>query len=541
MTLFSEVSKNWKSGLTVALVSVPLSLSLAIASNATPVQGIITAVWAGLVAALLGGSRFNVIGPAGALSGILTLYSIQLGVEVLPLLAVLTGVVIFGVYLLRWDKYLVFIPGSVMHGFTLSVGLIIGLNQLNFALGLKGLPAHESLLLNIRESLLHAGQADPGTIAVFAVTLATLFLLLRYLPRIPGAVAVAVPGMGLGYLSHAGLIPLQLQTVFSKYGALEATLVHIPSFAIPADHASLAKAVVTVAVVAVLETLLSAKIADGMTKTRFDQKKEVFGLAAANVASGLAGGLPATGVLARTALNIKTGASSRVSSGLNALFVLLVALLFFPVFQYLPLAVVAGILVYAAIRMVEIHHFRRLLAFDKFSFGLALMVAALSVAVDPMAGILVGAVIALLVFAKGLSRGQSEITLHKKKKMVARVPHHRLHEYDGLHDVAVYRFAGELTYFNGRAHEEAIKKMKADALVFSLRNLFYLDLDGMDALQEIVEHVEASGKRVVITGAGEYVKPMLEKTAWFRKMEKQGKIFSSSTEALDALGFPLGK
>lgn len=146
---FLQVQKNWKAGLTVALVSLPLSISLAIAANATPVMGLITAVWAGLVAALFGGSNFNVVGPTGALSGILAAFAIQNGVEMLPLLAIASGLVVLLAYALRWDRYIIFIPSCVMHGFTLGVAFIIGLNQLNFALGLSGLSSHEKFILNV--------------------------------------------------------------------------------------------------------------------------------------------------------------------------------------------------------------------------------------------------------------------------------------------------------------------------------------------------------------------------------------------------------
>lgn len=538
--ILRELSFNWKSGLTVALVSVPLSLSLAIASGASPITGIITAVWAGLIAAAVGGSEFNVIGPAGALSGILAGVTLTFGASILPFVAIGSGIIIFVFYVLRWDKYLVFIPSSVMHGFTLGVGLTIALGQVNAALGLQGLRVHESLFMNFYESLLHVGQTQVPTAIFFAVTLALLFVLARFTPRIPGAVVVAVLGIGFGYMAESHMLPFTVQTLFSKYGAFKATLIQMPSFTLPPMSIALVKAVITVAIVAILETLLSAKIVDGMTNTRFNQKKEMLGLALANIGSGLAGGLPATGVLARTALNAKSGATSRYSSGINAIFVLLIALVLFPGFQYLPMAVVAAILVFAAVRMVEVAHFSRLFEFDQSSFWLAMLVAALTFGVDPMMGIFTGATISLLEFAQHLSRGQSELTLHKNQKLLARIPHHRLHEFNDESDVIVYRFAGELTYFNAKSHEDAFRKIKADTLILSLRNLFYIDLDGLDILQEIIDHQEKAGKKVILTGASEFIAPLLEKAAWFRTKEQAGAVFASTTDALKSLGFALG-
>ncbi|NOS66823.1 MAG: SulP family inorganic anion transporter [Candidatus Peribacteraceae bacterium] len=537
--LGQEILKNWKSGLTVALVSVPLSLSLAIASGATPVMGIITSIWAGLAAAAFGGSEFNVIGPAGALSGILASFALANGAQMLPALAILSGVVIFAFYLLRWDKYLIFIPSSVMHGFTLGVGLTIGLGQINAALGLTGLPTHESILQNFLESVSHVAQTDMYTFALFAASLCLLFLLAHFFKRFPGAVIVAIIGIGIGYCSEVHLLSFTIQTILSKYGTLHATLIQIPSFTLPVFNVVLVKAVFTVAIVAVLETLLSAKIVDGMTNTRFNQKREMLGLALANIASGAAGGLPATGVLARSALNAKSGATSRFSSGINAIFVLLIAVLLFRGFQYLPLAVVAAILVFAAIRMVEAAHFKKLFHFDQSSFWLAMLVAVLTFAVDPMIGILVGASISLLEFVQHLSTGRSDITLHRNQKVIGRSSHKDIRKHDDHGDVTVYRFTGELTYFNATSHEESIKHLKCRTLILSLRSLFFMDVDGMDALHAIIEDRQKHDIDVILTAVSSYKEVILSKTDWYPKMVKDRKVFASTTDALKALGFPL--
>ncbi len=534
--LLREIRLNWKSGLTVALVSIPLSLSLAIASGATPIMGIITAIWAGLVAAILGGSEFNVVGPAGALSGILASFVLVHGMTLLPLVAILSGVLIFLCYLLRWDRYLVFIPSSVMHGFTLGVGLTIGFGQVNAALGLKGLPVHETLLENLRESIQHIGSVHWPAFVLFIVVLIGLFILVRVAPRVPGAVVAALIGICIGYFSDAHMLPFTVQTLLSKYGQFNATVIQLPHFAFSMIDGTILKTVFTVTIVAILETLLSAKIVDAMTGTRFNQKREMFGLAIANIASGLTGGLPATGVLARTAINAKSGATSRYSSGLNAVFVLVIVLTLFRGFQYLPLAVVASILVFAAIRMVESEHFIKLFRFDQSAFWLALLVALLTFGVDPMIGILVGAAIALLQFVQRLSRSQGEVTLHHRSRAMERVPLAMLSQYQQEDDVVVYRLAGELTYFNGAFHKDSIANVKARAIILSLRNLYYIDLDGMHFLQETVEECRKGGQCVLMSGVNDTIKPQLEKNTWFIGEEKSKEVFRSTTEALRSLG-----
>lgn len=334
------------------------------------------------------------------------------------------------------------------------------------------------------------------------------------------------------------MLPFTIQTLFSKYGALTANLFQPPSTFLPPLDPVFWKAVLTVAVVAVLETLLSAKIADSMTGTRFAQGREVRGIALANIASGLAGGLPATGVFVRTALNVKTGATSRLSSGLNACFVAVIALALFSGFQYLPLAAVASILVFAAIRMVDAKEFRKLYAFDRRAFWLALLVAALTFGVDAMIGLLVGVTFALLGFVAHLSHAQSELTLHKPNCDLLRIPHHKLAQHEGDCDIVVYRFAGELTYFNGHSHEDNIACIKAKTIILSLRNLLYIDIDGLEILHEIIKRAEKRGHVVYLTSISDFVRPVLEKADWFGRKEEIGGVFKSTTDALTALGFP---
>src|SRR3989338_2375116 len=229
-TLIHRLRQNWKSGLTLSLVSIPLSVSLAVAANATPVMGVITAMWAGLFAALFGGSNYNIVGPTGALSGILAGYAVLYGMEALPVLAVFSGFMIVLFYLFHIDRYLIFIPSSVIHGFTLGVAFIIALNQLNFALGLKGLPVHESFIENIVESLKHFSSFDPFTVGLFVAGLIFLFVLLKVSPKFPGPIFLAPIGIFLGYLSSRGLIPFELQTLYTKFGAIDVQLVDFPSW-----------------------------------------------------------------------------------------------------------------------------------------------------------------------------------------------------------------------------------------------------------------------------------------------------------------------
>jgi SulP family sulfate permease len=225
-TVLQDIRNNLIPGVTVALVNVPLSISLGVAADATPEMGIITAVWAGGAAALLGGSHYNVVGPTGALSGMLSIAAIKHGKEVLPLLAIISGLFILVIYFTRMDKLLRFVSASTMLGFTLAVAFTIAANQLNFALGLDKVPRHQSLLANIAENLGHVRHAEWQAVLLFFAFASAQFLLSRARPRVPWAIVMAMAGILLGHLSERtdGAIGYRIRTLGSRYPGLQLRL-----------------------------------------------------------------------------------------------------------------------------------------------------------------------------------------------------------------------------------------------------------------------------------------------------------------------------
>ncbi len=532
-----QLKANWKSGLSVALVSVPLSLSLGIAAGGTPIMGIITAIWAGLIAGMLGGSKFNVVGPAGALAGILALNALQYTPGILPFLAIGAGLISLAVWALGWDKYLIFIPSSVVHGFTLGVALTIGFGQLNAALGLTGLPSHETILENIIESLRNVAATDFAALVPFLIGLGLLFYIIKKKPLWPNSIIVAILGIAAGYASSIGVIPFHMVTLAEKYPALALNLFSIPSLgalrasAAFADISAIAQVMLVVrlsavvAFVLILETLLSAKIADGMTKTKFDSKKEMLGVALANIVSGIFGGIPASGVFARTALNIKSGATSAYSQIIQALLVGVITFVLLPGFQYIPMSIIASILVYVAIRMVVREHFVKFYTFDKVAFVTSMVVAILSIAYEATTGILVGTAAALLFLVNRISSAQSNITVGTNKPLTE--------TKEG--DIIVYRFAGELTYVNSKSHVEMFPTLlPRKAVVLNFRHLFYIDLDGVEALDEIIEHLESKKQNIYLTGIRDQVALFIKEQSWYKHLVEKGHVFNRTEEAVAA-------
>ena len=385
MTSFNQTGSP---GLQSHSFRLPVSISLAVASGVNPVTGIITAIWVGFMGALFGGSNYTILSVTGALSSFVAAYALMHGPEQIPSLALVSGIFMLIAYFAKLEHYLIFIPSSVIHGFTLGIALIIILTQLNAALGLEKLPKHPTLLENIFESFKNIHQLYLPACALFCLFLIALLLLKKIIPSIPGAIIVSPIGIAVGYMATQGILPFSVQTLGGQFGAIKPALFHVPCITF---HMSLITPALIIAFVAILEAMLAAKLGDVLTKTKHNPRKQMFGLAIANVVSGLVGGIPTTAALAQTTYNIKAHATSSLSGVLSSIFMVVISFLFLSYFAYMPMAVIAAILVFIAFNMIEREHFNRLYKHDKSNFFIALMVAGLMVYEDAVVGILAGA------------------------------------------------------------------------------------------------------------------------------------------------------
>lgn len=527
INLFKKITDNWKSGLSVSLVSIPLAVSLAIASNTTPTVGLVTAVWAGFTASLFAGSNFNIIGPTGALSGILAAYAFTHGASSLPLLAILSGLFIFVAYIFKLEKYLVFFPSSTIHGFVLGVACIISFNQLNSALGLSNLPLHERFLKNVLETCKHINQTSIPTLLFFLSILILLFVLKRFFNKIPGIILMTPVCILIGFLSSKNLFPIALQTLDSKFPNIKAAFfVNVPFKFYP----GLLVPAIAIAIIGIIETMISARIADGITKTKHNKRKEIFSLGLANVVSGLCGGIPATAALARTALNIKTGATHKISATICSIFILLISFLLIPYFKYLPVAAVAAILVFVSIGMIEKENFARMYQVDKKNFLTTLFVAGITVYEDPIIGILIGGTISMLLFMVRMSEGQFELAFSKQVEKTPSQEQQQLEKIISEPDTLIYSIKGQLAYINAQSHIARFdnKPTHYKNVILDLKDLFFIDLDGVDALLEIIHILQSQQKAVFICGINAFIKIMLDKNPEFKHLKKQGIVLEAS-------------
>ncbi len=539
--LAERIRFNWKSGITVAFVSIPLSIALAIASGATPTQGIITAFWAGLLGAFFGGSHFNIIGPTGALSGILLTYAIVNGYAVLPIIAIISGVIILVVWTLKLDRYIIFIPKVVVHGFTLGVAFIIALGQLDSMLGLDGIPKTEKLTQNVWMSLQHYAEINWWIFLIFILGAVFIFFWNKKFPKFPGAIVVALVGIISAFVVNNVLkIDFGLLTLGDKYPDVTASLYYniwgdltIGMF-LNKEIWVISSAT---ALIAILETLISGQIADNMTKTKFVRSKEVFALSIANLGSGFMGGIPATAALARTALNIKSGATHKTSGMISAVFILAISMLIFQYFKLLPMVAIASILVIVAINMVEKRHFITLMDNEKVAFFLSMFVAAITIIYDPIVGILTGSFFALMIFVNRISKGQTEIQLWenwKVKKVMLKNDY--MKETDDECDFVVLKISGILTYINMPAYLETAKLIKDKKFVIiSLKSAFYADSDGVSYLDEIITELKSNNKEIYLTGVNKEIEKMLKGEDFYKTKISENRLFGSISQAIDEL------
>ncbi len=530
--------QNWKPALTVSLVSIPFSLALAVASGATPTQGIITAFWAGLIGAILGGGHYNIVGPTGALSGILISASLTYGYSILPVIALISGSFILLAYILHLDKYIIFIPRSVVYGFTLGIAFIIVLGQFNGIFGLSNIPKTKNILYNIWIGLHHFSEVRWTVFIIFAVSTLIIFLWNKKYPKFPGAVLAAFLGICIVTVLQKTNSSFQLITLGDQYPNIKATLfenifikLSIKNFL----HKDIWVLSMASAVIGILETLLSGQIAQNMTDVKFDRSKEVLGLAIANIASGLLGGIPATAALARTALNIKSGANHRTSGIISSLLVGIIALFLFYFFKLLPVVIIASILTILAIGMFEKKHFIKLIENEKVAFVLSILVAFITIVEDPVAGVILGTFIALIIFVNKVSYGQTEILFWRNGKMIVSLLKSdfiKKKEIDS--DMVVYKISGTLTYINMPAHLEAIKRIKRNKYVIvSLRNTFYADSDGSEYLEELIELLKNNNGKVYLSGINSEVHKLIIKEKFYKQKLAEKRIYNRTSEAIN--------
>jgi SulP family sulfate permease len=501
---WSGLKSDVFAGLTVAIVAAPLSMAIAIASGASPERGLYTAIVGGFLVSLLGGSRFQIGGPAGAFIVLVSATVEHHGIDGLILATMMAGIFLMAIGLLRLGTYIKFIPYPVTVGFTSGIAIIIFVSQIKDLLGLY-LPGGEPGLLHEKLTALAAAlpTVNVNAMAVAVATIAMIAAVQRWRPAWPG-ILIAVGAVTVA----AALLHLPVSTIGSTFGELPRTLPQ-PQLAVISYEKlrAVLPDALAFALLGAIESLLSAVVADAMTGRRHRSNCELVAQGVANIGSALFGGICVTGTIARTATNVRAGARGPVAGMLHSIFLLLFLLIAAPLASFIPLAALAGVLAVVCWTMAERHAFATLLRSRGGDALVLLATFMLTIFVGLIEGIVVGFAIGAVLVIKRLSE-MAGVEAHSPL-----VPEDRADNADGPRtaydaqpasdpDIIVYRITGAL--FFGAASSIGLLLDEAPtqyrALVLDFTDVPFADSTGINTIAGVCRTAARKGAKIYLTG-----------------------------------------
>ncbi len=488
-------------GLTVAIVALPLAMALAIASGASPDKGLVTAVIAGFLISFLGGSRVQVGGPTGAFVVVVFNVIAAHGYDGLLLATLMAGIMLIVSGYARLGVVIKYVPYPVVTGFTAGIAVIIASSQVKDFLGLtiKDVPAEfiDKWLAYFE----HIGTMNLWTLAVGLFALAIIIVLRKKAPKLPGYLIAVVAASVV-----VALFNIPVETIGSRFPHIPSGLPwpELPAFSFE-KFKDVIPSAFTIAFLAGIEALLSAVVADGMTGYKHRSNQELVGQGVANVASALFGGLPATGAIARTATNIRSGAKSPVAGMMHAVFLLVFMMVASGVMKFVPMAALAAILFIVAWGMSEIRHFIHIYKLSRTDRTVMILTFLLTVLVDLTVAIGVGVTLACLIFMMQMSKTVEIAAGNGDEGEDQRLSLPK--------DVEVFRINGP--FFFGVSGEliDVLKRMgqMPKVLIVRMRLVPFLDTSGVSAIEDMVKKCKASGTIVIFTALQPQPKGLLNR------------------------------
>ena len=523
---------NIIAGVIVGVVALPLAMAFAIASGVKPEQGLYTAIVAGLITALFGGSRVQISGPTGAFIVVLAGITAQYGVSGLQIATLMAGVMLLLLGMARLGAMIKFIPDPVIVGFTAGIGVIIWVGQWSYFFGL---PAASGT--HFHEKLWHLLQAFPqlhGPTTALACLSLTLVL---FAPRLPGLQRVPGPLIAL-------IVATLLQSVFqfhgvatigSAFGGIPQTL---PTPQLPADLSltqvlALIAPAFTIAMLGAIESLLSAVVADGMAGTRHDSNQELIGQGLANILAPLFGGFAATGAIARTATNIRNGGNSPLAGIVHAVTLLLIIVLLAPLAVHVPLATLAAILFVVAWNMSEAKHVLRMIKRAPTADTVILLVTfTLTVFADLVVAVNIGVILAMLNFMRRMT-DSVEVRQTSGEEIAQELAQYQLTTLP--RGLLVYALEGPFFFGAADHFQRVLSDTHNDphTLIIRLRWVPFMDITGLQALEEVITTLQKRGVRVLMSGANPRVLGKLDKAGILALIGTQH-YFADFSQALRA-------
>jgi len=482
----NALRRDLTAGLIVGLVALPLAVGFAIASGVEPETGLYTAIIAGILISLLGGSRFQIGGPTGAFVPLLLVIVTVYGYDKLLVAGFLAGIFLVLMGLLKLGSLIDYVPRPVVIGFTAGIAVIILSGQIANFLGLTGVKSHPEFLNSMAEVIRHLDTVNGYAVFTALLGLTLQLITTKWLPKVPGALVGLVLSSLVAYLFYPG----KVKTIGSAYGQLAGSLPmpKLPDLSLDMVQLMLVPALL-IAALGGIESLLSATVADNMTGNRHHSNRELIGQGIANMAAPLFGGIPATGAIARTATNIRSGATSRMSGVIHGIVVLLIMVLLAPLASHIPLASMAPILMIVAWNMSERKRFVYMLRWRSGESVVLVVTFLATVLVDLTTGVGIGMALAFVHFINKMSR--LEISTHPASDFRRNA-------------VLVCIMKGVLFFGAARRMERQMIAALADKpkyVMLNMTKVLYMDATGVAYLSEVILHVLRYGGSIYIIGA----------------------------------------
>lgn len=488
---YRAVPRTWKSdllaGLTVGIVALPLALAFGVSSGVGAQAGLITAVVAGFLAAVFGGSNVQVSGPTGAMVVVLAPIVASHGISSVVIIGLFAGLMVIAAGILRLGRAISIIPWPVIEGFTLGIAVIIFMQQLPAAVGSPDFDENTNAVVSAVLAVQAAVSAGLGLMLLSLATVAAVVLIMvasaRWVKIVPGSIIAIVVVTVIAQVTDAPLV---------RIGELPSSLglPSWPSFA-GVDLGALMGPALAVAALAAIESLLSARVASTMADTGpYDPDRELVGQGLASVGSALFGGMPATGAIARTAVNVRSGGRTRLAAIVHAVVLLGVVYLATGPVSSIPLAALAGVLMVTAVRMVPFHEMKLILRSTKSDAFIFIATAVITVAFDLIEAVIIGVIATAFFSLRGLIRSSG---VHREELPGPAQP--------GDERIALFRIDGALFFgVSDRILERVTKLDNVSVVVIQMSSLQFLDATGAKVLGTIVTEIESRGKTAIVKG-----------------------------------------
>ena len=505
----SQFVKDVTAGIIVAIIALPLSIALALASGVGPEAGIFTAIVAGFVISALGGSSVQIAGPTAAFATIVAGIVARDGMDGLVIATVLAGVFLILMGICRFGSLIKFIPYTITTGFTSGIAVTIVIGQLKDFFGVtypEGVRPIETME-KLAAFLENIGTVNPAALIVGAVSLAILIISPYIFKKIPGSLIAVIVGILV-----VKFLPLKVSTIGNLYTISNA----LPSFHLPTVNFEIVQAAIpnafTIAILAAIESLLSCVVADGMINGKHRSDMELVAQGAGNIASALFGGIPATGAIARTAANIKNGGRTPVAGMVHSITLVIVLVVLMPYAGMIPMPTIAAILFIVAYNMCQWRTFLQLVKTAPKSDILVLVVTfVLTVLFDLVVAIEIGMILACLLFIKRMSEEtKAESWVYTDDDTVA--VNENLRKLPA--EIRVYEVSGPLFFGASDAIEHIVVEESAKCLVLRMRAVPALDSTAMNALTALTKTCESKGVTIVFSHVNEQPMKVMKKAGF---------------------------